>query len=88
MEPSLIPIDVTPLTLSIEIIGGLCMPIIVHGTPIPFTKSIVISTAFDRQSSIAFHVVQGERPMAADNRTLGRVILDGILPAPRFVPRI
>ena len=81
-------LDVTPLTLSIETLGGVATPIIPRNTTIPTSKSQIFTTAADNQTSVEIHVLQGERPMAADNRTLGRFILDGILPAPRGVPQI
>jgi len=81
-------LDVTPLTLSIETLGGVATPIIPRNTTIPTSKSQIFSTAADNQTSVEIHVLQGERPMAADNRTLGRFVLDGILPAPRGVPQI
>jgi molecular chaperone DnaK len=81
-------LDVTPLTLGIETLGGVATPLIPRNTTIPTSKSQVFSTATDNQPSVEIHVIQGERPMAADNRTLGRFILDGILPAPRGVPQI
>ncbi len=81
-------LDVTPLTLSIETLGGVATPIIERNTTIPTRKSQIFSTASDNQSQVEIHVVQGERPMAADNKTLGRFILDGIPPAPRGVPQI
>jgi molecular chaperone DnaK len=81
-------LDVTPLTLGIETLGGVATPLITRNTTIPTSKSQVFSTAADNQPSVEIHVLQGERPMAADNRTLGRFILDGILPAPRGVPQI
>ena len=81
-------LDVTPLTLSIETMGGVATSIIQRNTTIPTSKSQIFSTAADNQTSVEIHVLQGERPMAADNRTLGRFILDGILPAPRGVPQI
>jgi len=81
-------LDVTPLTLSIETMGGVATGIIQRNTTIPTSKSQIFSTAADNQTSVEIHVLQGERPMAADNRTLGRFILDGILPAPRGVPQI
>jgi len=81
-------LDVTPLTLGIETLGGVATPIIERNTTIPTRKSQIFSTAADSQTSVEIHVVQGERPMAADNKTLGRFILDGIPPAPRGVPQI
>ncbi len=81
-------LDVTPLTLGIETLGGVATPLITRNTTIPTSKSQVFSTAADNQPSVEIHVLQGERPMAADNRTLGRFILDGILPAPRGLPQI
>ncbi len=81
-------LDVTPLTLSIETLGGVATPLIERNTTIPVRKSQVFSTASDNQTQVEIHVVQGERPMAADNKTLGRFILDGIPPAPRGVPQI
>jgi len=81
-------LDVTPLTLSIETLGGVATPIIERNTTIPTRKSQIFSTAADGQTQVEIHVVQGERPMAADNKTLGRFILDGIPPAPRGVPQI
>jgi len=81
-------LDVTPLTLSIETLGGVATALIPRNTTIPTRKSQVFSTAADNQPSVEIHVLQGERPMAADNRTLGRFMLDGILPAPRGVPQI
>ncbi|MCD6230980.1 MAG: molecular chaperone DnaK [Dehalococcoidia bacterium] len=81
-------LDVTPLTLGIETLGGVSTPLIPRNTTIPTSKSQIFSTASDNQSSVEIHVLQGERPMATDNRTLGRFMLDGILPAPRGVPQI
>jgi molecular chaperone DnaK len=81
-------LDVTPLTLGIETMGGVATPLIPRNTTIPTSKSQVFSTAADNQPSVEIHVLQGERPMAADNRTLGRFMLDGILPAPRGLPQI
>jgi len=81
-------LDVTPLTLGIETLGSVATPLIERNTTIPTSKSQVFSTAADNQPSVEIHVLQGERPMAADNKTLGRFILDGIMPAPRGVPQI
>ena len=80
--------DVTPLTLSIETLGGVATSIIERNTHIPIKQSQVFSTASDMQKSVEIHVLQGERAMAADNKSLGRFILDGIPPAPRGVPQI
>ena len=81
-------LDVTPLTLGIETLGGVMTPIIQRNTTIPTAKSQVFSTAADNQPSVEIHVLQGERPMSQDNKSLGRFILDGILPAPRGIPQI
>jgi molecular chaperone DnaK len=81
-------LDVTPLTLGIETLGAVMTPLIPRNTTIPTSKSQIFSTAADNQPSVEIHVLQGERPMAADNRTLGRFMLDGILPAPRGMPQI
>lgn len=81
-------LDVTPLTLGIETMGGVATALIDRNTTIPTSKSQVFSTAADSQSSVEIHIVQGERPMAHDNKTLGRFILDGIPAAPRGVPQI
>ena len=81
-------LDVTPLTLSIETLGGVATPIIKRNSTIPISKSQIFSTASDNQPSVDVHIVQGERPMVADNKSLGRFILDGIEPAPRGVPQI
>lgn len=81
-------LDVTPLTLSIETLGGVSTALIERNTTIPTKKSQVFSTAADGQTQVEIHVVQGERSMAADNKSLGRFILDGIPPAPRGVPQI
>jgi molecular chaperone DnaK len=81
-------LDVTPLTLGIETLGGVMTPLIPRNTTIPTSKSQIFSTAADNQPSVEIHVLQGERPMSGDNKTLGRFILDGILPAPRGVPQV
>ena len=81
-------LDVTPLTLSIETLGGVATALIERNTTIPTRKSQIFSTATDGQTQVEIHVVQGERPMAADNKSLGKFILDGIPPAPRGVPQI
>ncbi len=81
-------LDVTPLTLGIETLGGVATPLIERNTTIPASKSQTFSTAADSQTSVEIHIVQGERSMAADNKSLGRFILDGIPPAPRGVPQI
>ena len=81
-------LDVTPLTLGIETLGGVATSLIPRNTTIPTSKSQVFSTAADSQPSVEVHVIQGERPMAGDNKTLGRFVLDGILPAQRGMPQI
>jgi len=81
-------LDVTPLTLGIETLGGVMTPLIQRNTTIPTAKSQIFSTAADNQASVEIHVLQGERAMAADNKSLGRFMLDGILPAPRGLPQI
>ena len=81
-------LDVTPLTLSIETLGGVATPLIERNTTIPTKKSQIFSTAADMQTSVEIKVVQGERPMAADNKLLGNFILDGIPPSPRGIPQI
>jgi molecular chaperone DnaK len=81
-------LDVTPLSLGIETLGGIFTKIIERNTTIPVSKSEIFTTAVDNQTSVEIHVLQGERPMAADNLSLGRFILDGIPPAPRGVPKI
>ncbi len=81
-------LDVTPLTLGIETLGSVSTPLIERNTTIPTSKSQVFSTAADNQTQVEINVLQGERPMAADNKSLGRFVLDGIPPAPRGVPQI
>ena len=81
-------LDVTPLSLGIETLGGVATKLIEKNTTIPASKSQTFSTASDNQTAVEIHVVQGERPMASDNRTLGRFILDGIPPAPRGLPQV
>ena len=81
-------LDVTPLTLGLETLGNVCTPLIQRNTTIPTAKSEVFTTAADMQSSVEIHVLQGERQMAGDNKSIGRFILDGILPAPRGVPQV
>ncbi len=81
-------LDVTPLTLSIETLGGVATPLIERNTTIPTRRSQVFSTASDNQTQVEIHVLQGERPMAVDNKSLGKFILDGIPPAPRGIPQI
>jgi len=81
-------LDVTPLTLGIETLGGVTTALIPRNTTIPTQKSETFTTASDNQASVDVHVLQGERPMAAENKTIGRFMLDGILPAPRGAPQI
>ncbi len=81
-------LDVVPITLGIETMGGVMTPMIPAGTTIPTKKTEIFTTATDNQTSVEVHVLQGERPLAADNRSLGRFHLDGIPPAPRGVPQI
>ncbi|MFA4834404.1 MAG: molecular chaperone DnaK [Patescibacteria group bacterium] len=81
-------LDVTPLTLGIETLGGVATPLIERNTTIPTSKSQIFSTAADGQTSVEIHVLQGERPMSQDNKTLGRFILDGLPQAPRGVPQV
>ena len=84
----LLLLDVTPLSLGIETMGGVMTPLIQRNTTIPTKKTEIFSTAADSQTSVEVHVVQGERPLARDNRTLGRFHLTGLPPAPRGVPQI
>ena len=81
-------LDVTPLTLGLETLGAVATPLIPRNTTIPTKKSQVFSTASDNQPSVEIHILQGERPMASENKSLGQFILDGIPPAPRSVPQI
>jgi molecular chaperone DnaK len=88
IDRDLVLVDVTPLTLGIETLGGVATKVIERNTKIPTSKSQVFSTAADNQPSVEVHVTQGERGMAADNKSLGRFILDGIPPSPRGIPQI
>lgn len=81
-------LDVTPLTLGVETLGGVMTPLISRNTTVPTTKSEIFSTAADNQTQVEVHIVQGERPLAKDNKSLGRFILEGIPPSPRGVPQI
>ncbi len=81
-------LDVTPLTLSVETLGGVSTPMITRNTTVPTSKTEIYSTAADNQTSVEINVLQGERPMASDNKSLGRFVLSGIPPAPRGVPQI
>lgn len=81
-------LDVTPLTLSIETLGSVATPMIPKNTTVPTAKTQIFSTAADNQTSVEVHVLQGERPMAADNRTLARFMLEGIPPSPRGMPQV
>jgi molecular chaperone DnaK len=81
-------LDVVPLTLGIETLGGIAHPMIPKNTPIPYSKKEIFTTAEDNQTVVEIHVVQGERPMAQDNKTLARFLLEGIPPAPRGIPQI
>lgn len=81
-------LDVTPLTLGVETLGGVATPLIVRNTTIPTSKSEVFSTAVDNQTQVEIHIFQGERPLARDNKSLGRFILEGIPPAPRGMPQV
>jgi len=88
VKQDIVLVDVTPLTLGIETLGGVATPLIPRNTTVPTKKSQIFSTAADGQTSVEIHVIQGERPMARDNKTLGRFTLSGIAPAPRGVPQI
>jgi molecular chaperone DnaK len=81
-------LDVTPLSLGVETLGGVMTPLIERNTTIPVRKSEVFSTAEDNQTAVDIHVMQGERPMAADNMSLGRFRLEGLPPAPRGLPQV
>jgi len=88
IDKDIVLLDVIPLTLSIETLGGIATPLIDRNTTIPTKKSQIFSTAADNQPTVEINVLQGERSMASDNRSLGRFHLDGILPAPRGIPQI
>jgi len=88
IHKDIVLVDVTPLSLGLETLGSVATKLIERNTKIPTKKSQVFSTAADQQPSVEIHVVQGEREMASDNKSLGRFILDGIPPAPRGVPQI
>ncbi|OGK64478.1 molecular chaperone DnaK [Candidatus Roizmanbacteria bacterium RIFOXYB2_FULL_41_10] len=81
-------LDVTPLTLGVETLGGVMTPLINRNTTVPTSKAEVFSTAADNQTSVEIHILQGERPMATDNKSLGRFILEGIPPSPRGIPQV
>ena len=87
-DSKVVLMDVTPLSLGIETLGGVCTRIIERNTTIPTSKSQIFSTAADNQTSVEIHVLQGEREMAAGNKTLGRFVLSDIPPAPRGIPQI
>ena len=88
IDKDIVLLDVTPLTLSIETLGAVATPLIERNTTVPTKKSKIFSTAADNQPSVDINVLQGERPMAVDNKNLGRFHLNGILPAPRGIPQI
>jgi molecular chaperone DnaK len=88
IDRDIVLVDVTPLSMGLETLGGVATKVIERNTKIPTKKSQVFSTAADNQPSVEIHVVQGEREMAADNKSLGRFILDGIPPSPRGMPQI
>lgn len=81
-------LDVTPLTLGVETLGGVMTPLINRNTTVPTSKTEVFSTAADNQTSVEIHILQGERPMAGDNKSLGKFVLSGIPPAPRGIPQV
>jgi len=81
-------VDVIPLTVGLETLGGVLTTLIARNTAIPTEKTEVFTTAADGQTSVDIHVLQGERPMASDNKSIGRFMLDGVLPAPRGIPKI
>jgi len=88
IDKDIVLLDVTPLTLSIETLGGVATELIHRNTTIPTKKGKIFSTAADNQPSVDINVLQGERPMALDNKSIGRFHLNGILPAPRGIPQI
>ena len=88
IDQDIVLLDVTPLSLSVETLGGIATPLIERNTTVPTKKSKIFSTAANNQTSVEINVLQGERPMAVDNKSLGRFHLDGILPAPQGVPQI
>ena len=88
IDKDIVLLDVTPLTLSIETLGGVATNLIQRNTTVPTKKGKIFSTAADNQTTVDIHVIQGERPMAVDNKSIGRFHLDGILPAPRGIPQI
>lgn len=88
IDKDIVLLDVTPLTLSVETLGGVSTPLIERNTTIPTKKGKIFSTAADNQTSVEINILQGERPMAVDNKSIGRFHLDGILPAPRGLPQI
>ena len=88
IDKNIVLLDVTPLTLSVETLGGVATSLIDRNTTVPTKKSKIFSTAADSQTSVEINVLQGERPMASDNKSLGRFHLDGILPAPRGIPQV
>jgi molecular chaperone DnaK len=88
VKSGMVLVDVTPLTLGIETLGGVFTEMIKRNTAVPISKTQTFTTAADNQTQVEIHVLQGERPMAKDNMSLGRFILDGIAPAPRGMPQI